>query len=142
MATEKPMTTDDGAKGMNIRDHIEAGHYPTDDKGRALVKASDGATVVIAATDMPGGCPILGFRLEGASGHGDCGFGYWADTKNLLPPPPRKVKVRFGLILRDGMAWGLRDTYDHALGQVMKIGPNGHTHQAIDATIEYEEPWS
>ncbi len=32
---------------MNIRDHIEAGHYPTDSKGRAVVPLSDGGTATI-----------------------------------------------------------------------------------------------
>lgn len=47
---------------MNILDHILAGHYPTDDKGRALVRMGSGdAVAVICASDKPGRYPILGW---------------------------------------------------------------------------------
>ena len=38
---------------MNIKEHIEAGHYPTDAKGRALVPMGADRVAVIYCTDHP-----------------------------------------------------------------------------------------
>ncbi len=46
---------------MNIKEHIDAGHYPKDEKGRALVPVSDGRTAIVLATDAPISAPIVGW---------------------------------------------------------------------------------
>lgn len=124
---------------MNIRDHIEQGHYPVDSKGRALVPHREGGVVVVCATDMPGSCPILGYRVDAAGNRtgstgADSGFGYWADTKSLLPPPPRKVEVKrwCAVKLSDGtVAIYSDDPFKTATGYAL-----------VELTGSYEEPWS
>jgi len=133
---------------MNIKEHIEAGHYPKDSKGRALVPYKDGGTVVVCATDMPGRCPILGFRVDSTGNRedqtlADTGWGYFPDSPFLLPPPPRKVKVT---------AWAsvLGDTinkmhfHKHFAEQDVRESKevNGGTYCLVELTGEYEEPWS
>jgi hypothetical protein len=83
---------------MNIKEHIEAGHYPKDEKGRALVTMRCGTTATIVATDGPEGGAIVGWYLM-RRGH----VSLWAESGrwqegsgrllDLLPPTPRKVKV-------------------------------------------------
>lgn len=47
---------------MTVKDCIEAGHYPLDSKGRALVPTTNGGwTATIVATDGPPGEEIIGF---------------------------------------------------------------------------------
>lgn len=84
---------------MNIKEHIEAGHYPTDQKGRALVPHTEGGHVVVLATDGPGDrFPIVGWRIDK---HGEFfNLARWeADAACLLPPPPRKVEVKRYLVV-------------------------------------------
>lgn len=141
------MTTDGGARGMNIRDHILAGHYPTDDKGRALVPTAHGldTIAVICATDKPGRYPILGWlptparvqSIEFAWDENGCAAGD-SNTERLLPPPPRKVKV--SATLRGG---GQHEG-DEVLRSMRRednddVPPAG---VRIELTGEYEEPWS
>lgn len=144
---------------MNIKEHIEAGHYPTDEKGRALVPMQNGSTACIIALDnpvRPAWC-IVGFMLRSvaiephvwlASGgfHNDPPSG--VSPLNLLPPPPKKVKVTGGAIVDRN-------------GNVLHFHTNGKTAQEIatewgksiaykdfaplrgvELTGEYEEPWS
>lgn len=119
---------------MNILEHILAGHYPTDSKGRSLVPlAGNKGTLVVCATDRPGFCPILGFRAEDGRDDGDHPFSYYPDSHLLLPPPPRKVKV---------IAWALVDRS----GKMVSVGtpkPAGTPWEMpVELTGEYEEPWS
>ena len=128
---------------MTIKEHIEAGHYPTDDKGRALVPTSKpGAVAIISDTDA-GHCPnvaLLGWiRAEAQS---DNRIAWWkedgkcfTDRIHLLPPPPRKVKVTAycapnwnGVKGNKGVWWRREDA------------PNNEP--LIELTGEYEEPWS
>ncbi len=125
---------------MNIKEHSEAGHYPKDDKGRALVPMKSGRAFVVCATDKPGPCPILGWAedIHHAAGH-------YADSSDLLPPPPRKVKVTRWAVM-------LRGHPDKAGECVHTIGPDEQKRWAcsrrrpgeflVELTGEYEELWS
>lgn len=84
---------------MNIKEHIEAGHYPVDDKGRARVPMNGPGMqkAIIYTTEafnsrfpIAGAADYEGRLLEWAS-DGTCSTP--TGTFNLLPPPPRKVKV-------------------------------------------------
>ncbi|TAJ89693.1 hypothetical protein [Reyranella sp.] len=142
---------------MNIRDHIEAGHYPTDEKGRALVPTSrPNAHAVIAATDCPVGDWLLGWEVttsapvEGVSDGGKpyCWrISWWRSdgevtrsdidrVGRLLPPPPRKVKVTaYGLVGRKGLitATVLRSSVESVAG--------ARSTHIVELTGEYDEPW-
>jgi hypothetical protein len=84
-----------------IKEFIEKGAYPKDDKGRALVPMRGGHMATIAATDKPGIWPLTGWYT--GTGVGDGITASWcaqgsingqSDAPlNLLPPRPRKVKV-------------------------------------------------
>lgn len=103
---------------MNIKEHIEANHYPRDEKGRALVPTRGGYRAVIMAIDCPEReKPLAGWyflndhRGELASWHADGHFEAHLDCGNLdlLPPPPRKVKVTGKLRCKNGdmVVWDL-----------------------------------
>lgn len=101
-------------------------------KGRALVPMKSGRTFVCAATDKPGPCPLLGW-VEGI-GHAT---GYYADSVDLLPPPPRKVKVT-GTITFDENGREKIASIGYSPGlDLRRPRPS-----AITFTGEYEEPWS
>jgi hypothetical protein len=136
---------------MNIREHIEAGHYPTDDRGRALVPTRCGNTFVAAATDRPHEHPIVGWSLVGGEG---MSFTEHGTTRNhsesvwLLPPPPRKVKVTtWGLFWPEGteysgVCYGVRKTRIEAERRsLMPTGGNSVELKVVELTGEYEEPW-
>lgn len=126
---------------MNIKEHIDAGHYPKDEKGRALVPLNSAETAVIAATDVAP-CPnpaILGWIISDRSQgnriawwdlEGRCFTG----ERDLFPPAPRKVKVRCKLRHNghDFVVWDLE-------GMPMPAWREG---AVIEFTTEYEEPWS
>lgn len=122
---------------MNIKEHIEAGHYPTDDKGRALVPMNNGDTFVVSATDKPRigrrhNC-IAGWRSHGlldcfdSDGRADC------DARALLPPPPRTIPVRIKLKHYNGnfVVWDLEGVFPEAWCSGTEIELSG------DATV----PW-
>lgn len=128
---------------MNILDHILAGHYPKDDKGRALVPSRHGGTVVICATDMPGSCPILGFRIDDTGSrvgaeNADHGFGYWPDTTGLLPPTPRKVKVTAWarVAANNDIRMLVRDR-----NSLFREPEEYCSDHVVELTGEYEQPW-
>ena len=99
---------------MNIKQHIEAGHYPKDEKGRALVPMRNGKTAIIYLTDYDNPdfavWQIVG-RIAGrhemeprcwqvnGGFHGDTALGVCSPL-DLLPPPPRKVEVKRWAIVR------------------------------------------
>lgn len=68
---------------MNIREHIEAGHYPKDGKGRALVPMRNGRTATILETDrdeeIPGREPIVGL-VSGTGGTSS----WWPSGEEVL----------------------------------------------------------
>jgi len=123
---------------VNIKEHIEAGHYPKDEKGRALVPMKSGRQLVVTATDKPGPCPIIGW-VEGIN-HA---FGWYGDSEDLLPPPPRKVKVMAYTVLTRGNT----GKYETSGLFFNRSEAGGHNCGAsglgiVTLTGEYEEPWS
>jgi hypothetical protein len=126
---------------MNIREHIEARHYPTDDKGRALVPMKNGNTATICATDGPqeGGryhvdIPLVGFHWCGALAWNADGVSAlpFDQHLNLLPPPPRKVKVT---------VWVLFNSKGEPCNVFEKPHVPVHGMRMVEMTGEYEELW-
>ncbi len=126
---------------MNIKDHIESGHYQKDERGYSIVPTRGGHEVVIVTTERRGQFPLVGW-LDAASRPLDwtkvgCvreGEGTFLD---LLPPPPRKVKVTRYAILDSTMgnkfctSVETRDDTKLCRGEFF-----------VELTGEYEEPWS
>ncbi len=100
---------------MNIKEHIDAGHYPKDDKGRSLVPMRRGGTFVVAATDKPGQRPIVGWHVSDGAGITDV---LHADDISLLPPAPRKITngPRWLLLNSQG---GVNSSYKEAPAKAM-----------------------
>lgn len=129
---------------MSIKEHIEAGHYPVDDKGRALVPVRGGGTAVIYATDFNDDFPIAGkaggylysWHDDGIENHS-----LRINAKyDLLPPPPRKVKVTRWLVICPRGEWGPYHSEDCAR-DIMRER-NESDLQIVALRGEYEEPWS
>lgn len=90
---------------MNIKEHIEAEHYPKDDKGRSIVPTNDcTARAIIVATDAPGSVPLIGWVIVSAidkSIDHTLAQAAWnvlgqpdeRSSRFLLPPEPKKVTV-------------------------------------------------
>jgi hypothetical protein len=126
---------------MNIRDHINAGHYPKDEKGRALVpvggQGRKGWTATIIATDAPEG--IIGFgpaytrkwndRGEDKAGHGD---------GDLLPPAPRKVEVKRWIELETDSDFASSTWTEKQGGGTVKPREGC---VIVELTGSYEMPW-
>lgn len=133
---------------MNIKQHIEAGHYPKDSKGRALVPTGHTfGDAVICATDKPGRCPIIGW-VPTVARVASIEFSWdengWAnglhEIERLLPPPPRKVKVTRWMTLPD-----TGESDSHFLWDTLKGATEwakGQERLVIELTGEYEEPWA
>lgn len=124
---------------MNIREHIEAGHYPKDEKGRALVPMRAGGTAVIVATDLPheifpifGWTAAMGTQRQWQAGGRNSLSGEGAH--DLLPPPPHKVKVT-GKIRYTNGDFAVWDFHSKP-GRMWKEG------EEVSFATEYEEPWS
>lgn len=97
---------------MNIKEHIEAGHYPTEAKGRALVPMGADRVAVIYCTDHPGGHAKSRFCIIGRDPVGQLrawdaeGVNEGIGIDALSPPRPRKERVkRYGVFLKDGTCW-------------------------------------
>lgn len=123
---------------MNIRDHIEAGHYPRDDKGRALVREQSGRTAHICATDAPGSHCIMGFDELAQRSWTPDGEVSGYENSRLLPPPPRKVKVTGYARVIAGTRCFV-NVYEKRLEAAQDLGPR---ETLVELTGEYEEPWS
>lgn len=126
---------------MNIKEHIEAGHYLVDDKGRALVRMADGDIFVVCATDKPRigdrhNC-IIGWRGRGIIDCFDVDGRSDEGVDVLLPPPPRKVKVKALAIViaGTGTILALRDPDNPP------VGIAAGAERLVTLTGEYEEPW-
>lgn len=138
---------------MNIKEHIEAGHYPLDDKGRAILPTSDpNVRAVIAATDCPVGDYMIGWsianspKVEFGGGTDYCWkIAWWRrdgepvidrEKVRLLPPPPRKVKVTlWAAYARDT---GHLVATEHSRDQLGRF--DRRSVYFVELTGEYEEP--
>jgi hypothetical protein len=129
---------------MNILDHINAGHYPRDEKGRALVPTRRGETATIYATDHPGRYPLAGrindMCMQPATwtAEGD-NKGWGCQPHDLLPPAPRKVEVKRWLTMKPpesspNWSWTDREAALHWV--------DGDESLLVELTGSYEEPWS
>jgi hypothetical protein len=135
---------------MNIKEHIEAGHYPTDDKGRALVPTEGDHVATIYATDhMDGGMVIVGrlwvpgVKMIGEwTANGRPNFG--VDLPGLLPPPPRKVKVtRWAVMYLPLDRNQCHSTFNTETDAQRELGHFKRDEViVVPLTGEYEEPWS
>jgi hypothetical protein len=129
---------------MNIKQHIEAGHYPKDKVGRSLVTMSNGVDVTIFATDFGDdqGLCIVGL-VPGQkwarqwTANGERSHGVDQDMV-LLPPAPRKVEVKALAIVIAGTSTilGLRDPNNPPSGLAAGC------ERLVELTGSYEEPWS
>jgi len=123
---------------MNIKKHIEAGHYPTDEKGRALVPMRDGPTATILATDVGDNWTVVGHCLGQVYRWNDIGISRSSEpgyAGQLLPPPPRKVEVK---------RWAEVRLSDRTVLVVFASSciAAGHGNVMVELTGSYDEPWS
>ena len=131
---------------MNIKEHIEAGHYPKDEKGRALVPTRGGEFVTICATDKPGPRCLIGwsatdvFALSIEVAWDAEGRKYDAAMAlDLMPPPPRKVREAVTVLLaKPEHPHYPNGRVDIAQGKVK----GGEFWTALPGIVEYEKPWS
>lgn len=123
---------------MNIKAHIEAGHYERDDKGRALVPHIGGGTAVIATTNGYDLGPIIGWILR--DGRLSQGLTGWrGDEGFLLPPPPRR---RSGWIVlerrHEGICVKLAKVFEtRADAEAIPFCASLH----VSVPISYDEEW-
>ncbi len=122
---------------MNIKEHIEAGHYPTTDGGMEIVQTSEGLTVHIFGVHPDG-------RIAGWLSSGDVSAYTWNAAGgalqerggDLLPPPPRKVtEVRWAAFNRHGR-WVNSAPTREALA-----ADEGRDVHLAEVTCTYELPW-
>ena len=124
---------------MNIKEHIDRGHYPKDAKGRALVPTRGGKIATIYATDLNyEDQPIVGVREheDVATWCADGRYRTKDSELDLLPPPPRKVKETGFLLLRAGGGYA----FWRSQAEMEHCRRPGDT--CVVMTGEYEEPWS
>lgn len=121
---------------LSIKDHIDQGHYPTDDKGRALVPMRNGGTFTVTATDKPKTTYgeengpkrrfIVGWDSKGIVDT------HTEDSSDLLPPPPRKAPIKVGLLYTE-QGW---------MVEFVNCGDQPARGTRVQLTGEYEEPWT
>jgi hypothetical protein len=139
---------------MNVKDHIEAGHYPkSNGEWPILVLTRGGNTAYIYTTRHHPDWPIVG-GIEGESepfawrsngritrATGDGRDYEHDDPRDLLPPPPRKVKVtRYAVMI------SVPDNKCHATFAQRNMAEQEAAHMrdgavVIELTGEYEERW-
>lgn len=135
---------------MNIKEHIEAGHYPLDEKGRALVPMLHGGHAeegIVISTDVPGPYPIVVAEKSAPSGYevslhnefGECIGKRSGQDLKILPPSPKKVKVSgWAAFTCRGTRIGTFDQ-EHDAHACSKHYPD---YRIVELTGEYEEPWA
>lgn len=135
---------------MNIKQHIEAGHYPKDEKGRALVPMQHRGTATIYATDRGGRYCIVGvitgdICAPPVTWSEEGSHKSWAvDARDLMPPPPRKVKHMATLCIPWDRISDKRDGKRKPsieLGDITSCGEDNKEWKYVLLTGETEEPW-
>lgn len=128
---------------MNIKEHIEAGHYPLRDiKDRPVIPMRDGRKAVICATDGPDGDEIVGWYYDNSNEIGtvcswqaDGMFSSTTATLDLLPPLPRKVKVTKWGQANSSVLYNTPEEARQSAARHTSLGP------VVEWTAEYEEEW-
>lgn len=134
---------------MNIKEHIEAGHYAP---GARLVPMRNGRIAVVYTTEHGGAWPIAGSVADEGyvNGRGLCCWqanGRIASSgdapEDLMPPPPRKMKVAAWAII------GRPSDAPYAIyktGDAAKESQRNNWGEAVTRIIfmmgEYSESWS
>lgn len=125
---------------MNIKEHIEAGHYPVDDKGRALVPMVSDRVAIIYCTDHGDGYCVLGRDPVKALRAWDCaGRNQHGPQDDLLPPAPRKV-TKYAAVHQGAMCNLHWYESDGPARRDITNRPNADEMALL--SMEYEEPWS
>jgi hypothetical protein len=126
---------------VNIKEHIEAGHYPKTD-GVTEVRTRGGDAAFIYTTRHHPDWPIVG-GIDG-----DSAPRAWMPdgristsgklSDDLLPPPPRKVEVKKWMTMRPNCTtWLFFDNAEEAAEEI-KTSPGW---RVVELTGSYEEPW-
>lgn len=134
---------------MNIKQHLEAGHYPKDGRGHSIVTTRNGDKYAIVRLDNAESYPLLGMKIDDLGRW--WGFQNWnaagvppsAGVEHhlcLLPPPPRKVKVQAVAHVNGSIYCCLADTPESRATVARGIITDGG-HMVL-LTGEYEEPWT
>jgi hypothetical protein len=149
---------------MTIKEAIERGLYPKDEKGRALVPTDKpNVRAVIAADDCPVGEYLLGWSITSSARQeiGDQSLGgrdycwrvaWWRrdgksarpeEDANLLPPAPRKVEVkRYVVLTKETAGTGCFYTDPAFAERDWGYRLSDGTAHIVELTGSYEEPWS
>jgi hypothetical protein len=136
---------------MNIKEHIEAGHYPKDENGHYIVPLRNGGLAWIYSTAH--GRLNDRWPIAGSVCNEDCVNGSelrcWAadgslllsgsiTESDLMPPGPRKVKVkRWGGFYRSEPGTLSGFIFE---SQIEALGIFGEG-MVVEFTGEYEEKW-
>lgn len=137
---------------MNIKEHIDAGHFPADKNGRALVPLLNGATAIIYMTDydhpdFPEWCivgRVIGHEvMEPKCWRADGGYhtgaaqGSW--PLDLMPPPPRRIEVKEWAVVDRRNGQIIRTYRNLAAVELNTEGPL--LSRVVELTGSFEEPW-
>lgn len=138
---------------MNIKEAIERGLYPTDDKGRALVPTAStryslttNVCATIVCVDKPGHFCLMGWVPTNAraaalsliwDADGEC---CGEPAFNLLAPPPRKVPLKgYAVIAADGTHWSTHGNARDASAMIAHSG-NPTSWSIVELTGEWTAP--
>jgi hypothetical protein len=129
-------------KALTIKDHIEAGHYPKDSKGRSLVpRAGNSTLITVTATDGPAEYPIQGFGAHFGSSWSAHGRAHPTQFpgNDLFPPPPRKATIRVFAAVRDGRIIAVGETFSHCVDKIrFLVCPEQFV---VELTKDIEQRW-
>lgn len=136
---------------MNIKEHIEAGHYPATTtcylggaQSTTLVPMRNGRIATIYSTEHGGEWPIAGSIADDGCINGR-GLRCWkADGRisdssisgeNLMPPVPRKVRITaYAIVTMGGRILRLSETPPSGVATGIE--------KLIELSEEIEVPWS